>query len=67
MFNLTRHSHHHAQGEVPYHELRPYGDAPMMIGEYLTTILVMIPPIWHRLMIPKVLEWDRLLRQKNAC
>ena len=60
MFNLTRHSHHHAQGEVPYHALRPYADAPMMVGGYLTTIVVaMIPPLWHRLMIPKVLAWDR--------
>ena len=59
MFNLTRHSHHHAQGEVPYHELRPYADAPMMINGYLTTIVVaMIPPLWHRLMTPKVIAWD---------
>lgn len=60
MFNLTRHSHHHAQGEVPYHELRPYPDAPMMINGYLTTIVIaMIPPLWRKLMTPKVLEWDR--------
>ena len=60
MFNLTRHSHHHAQGEVPYQDLRPYPDAPMMINGYLTTILVaMVPPLWHRLMTPKVLAWDR--------
>ena len=60
MFNLTRHSHHHAQGEVPYQDLRPYPDAPMMINGYLTTILVaMVPPVWHRLMTPKVLAWDR--------
>ena len=60
MFNLTRHSHHHAQGEVPYPELKPIAEAPMMIGGYLTTVLVaMIPPLWHRLMTPKVLEWDR--------
>ena len=32
----------------------------MMIGGYLTTIIVaMIPPLWHRLMTPKVLAWDR--------
>ncbi|TAJ52372.1 MAG: alkane 1-monooxygenase [Nevskiaceae bacterium] len=60
MFNLTRHSHHHAQGEVPYQDLRPFPDAPMMISGYLTTILVaMVPPLWHRLMTPKVLDWDR--------
>jgi len=60
MFNLTRHSHHHAQGEVPYQDLRPYPNAPMMINGYLTTIVVaLIPPLWHRLMTPKVLAWDR--------
>ena len=60
MFNLTRHSHHHAKGEVPYHKLRPYPDAPMMLGGYLTTIIVaLVPPLWHRLMTPRVLEWDK--------
>ena len=60
MFNLTRHSHHHAQGEVPYQDLKPFPDAPMMVGGYLTTIIVaMIPPLWHKLMTPKVLDWDQ--------
>lgn len=60
MFNLTRHSHHHAQGEVPYQDLKPFPEAPQMISGYLTTILVaMVPPLWHRLMTPKVIEWDR--------
>ena len=60
MSNLTRHSHHHAQGEVPYQDLKPFPDAPMMVGGYLTTIIVaMIPPLWHRLMTPKVLDWDQ--------
>ena len=59
MFNLSRHSHHHAQGEAPYQELLPLPDAPTMIGGYLSTMLVtLIPPLWHRLMIPKVLAWD---------
>lgn len=61
MFNLTRHSHHHAQGEVPFGDLRPYPDAPMMVGGYLSTLfLTMVPPVWHWLMTPKVLEWDRV-------
>jgi NAD(P)H-flavin reductase/ferredoxin len=60
MFNLTRHSHHHAQGEVAYQDLRPMPEAPMMINGYLTTILVtLVPPLWHALMTPKVLAWDR--------
>ena len=60
MFNLSRHSHHHAQGEVPYQDLKPYPDAPMMMNGYLTTIIVaMIPHLWHELMTPKVNAWDR--------
>jgi alkane 1-monooxygenase len=57
---LTRHSHHHAQGEVPYQDLKPFPEAPMMINGYLTTIIIaLIPPLWHKLMTPKVLAWDR--------
>jgi hypothetical protein len=60
MFNLTRHSHHHAQGEVPYQDLKPFPEAPMMINGYLTTIVVaLIPPLWFKLMTPKVQEWDK--------
>lgn len=60
MFNLTRHSHHHAQGEVPYQDLKPFPEAPMMINGYLTTIIIaLLPPLWHKLMTPKVLAWDR--------
>lgn len=32
----------------------------MMINGYLTTFMVtLIPPLWHYLMTPKVLAWDR--------
>lgn len=65
MFNLTRHSHHHAEGEVSYPELRPYPDAPMMVSGYLTTIIIaLIPPLWHAAMRPKLREWDA--RYANA-
>jgi alkane 1-monooxygenase len=60
MFNLTRHSHHHAQGEVPYHDLKPFPNAPVMINGYLTTLAVaLVPPLWHRMMTPRLLAWDR--------
>ncbi|CAN5683465.1 hypothetical protein BH11PSE12_BH11PSE12_15930 [soil metagenome] len=60
MFNLTRHSHHHAQGEVHYQDLKPFPTAPMMINGYLTTIIIaMMPPLWHKLMMPKLAAWDR--------
>ena len=60
MFNLNRHSHHHAQGEVPFHELKPMPEAPVMLGGYLTTLLLtLVPPLWRTLMRSKLQEWDR--------
>ncbi|AVP98886.1 flavodoxin reductase [Ahniella affigens] len=65
MFNLTRHSHHHAEGEVSYPDLRPYPNAPMMVSGYLTTLIIaLIPPLWHALLVPKLRDWDR--RYANA-
>ena len=65
-FNLTRHSHHHADGDVPYQDLKPYPDAPMMINGYLATITIaLFPPLWHKLMTPKVLEWDQQYATKE--
>lgn len=66
MFNLSRHSHHHAQGEVPYQNLLPFPDAPMMVSGYLATIiLTLIPPLWHRLMTPRLIDWDRRFASKD--
>ncbi|MGH2486947.1 MAG: alkane 1-monooxygenase, partial [Ktedonobacterales bacterium] len=49
MFNLTRHSHHHAMGEKPFWELRAYQDAPMLPYGYLTTIiLALVPPLFRK-------------------
>jgi len=76
LFNLTRHSHHHARGSVPFHALQPMPHAPQMLGGYLATILVaLLPPLWHRWMTPRLLQWDaehanaterELARQANA-
>jgi len=45
---------------VPYQNLMPLPDAPVMIGGYLTTIfLTLCPPLWHKLMTSKLVEWDR--------
>lgn len=60
MFNLTRHSHHHAKGALPFHKLKPMQDSPEMISGYLGTILLtLIPPLWYRLMAPKLDYWDK--------
>jgi len=60
LFNLPRHSHHHAMGDKPYWDLHSYPDAPMMPHGYLTMIYIaLIPPIFFKMVHPRVLDWDR--------
>ena len=60
MFNLSRHSHHHAQGGVPFQKLQPMREAPTMINGYTVTMLVtLIPPLWYKLMDQKLADWDK--------
>jgi alkane 1-monooxygenase len=61
MFNLPRHSHHHAQGAVPFEKLKSMPEAPEMISGYISTFgVTLIPPLWFRLMAPKLEEWDTI-------
>lgn len=60
MYNLTRHSDHHARGDAPFWDLKAYPDSLMMPFGYAGTILLStIPPLWHRIVGPMVLEWDK--------
>lgn len=66
MFNLSRHSHHHAQGAVPFQKLKPMPEAPTMINGYMATMLLtLIPPLWYRLMQPKLADWDSHYASKD--
>ena len=59
MFNLPRHSHHHAQGAVSFDKLKPMSESPQMISGYMSTLgVALIPPLWFRLMEPKLKDWD---------
>jgi alkane 1-monooxygenase len=61
LFNLARHSHHHAEGDAQFWQLRSYRDAPTLPYGYLTCmLLVFLLPGWYRnRMTPLLLEWDR--------
>ena len=60
MFNLPRHSHHHARGSVPFVKLQPMPEAPLMISCYVSTIaIILVPTLWFSLMKPKLNEWDQ--------
>jgi alkane 1-monooxygenase len=61
LFNLARHSHHHAEGDAQFWQLRAYRDAPTLPYGYLTCmLLVYVVPGWYRdRMTPLVLDWDQ--------
>lgn len=66
MFNLPRHSHHHAQASVPFEQLQPIPNAPMMISGYISTIFVaLVPPLWFKLMKPKLMHWDQTFANQD--
>lgn len=61
LFNLARHSHHHAEGDAQFWQLRSYPEAPTLPYGYLTCMfLVYLVPGWYRdRMTPLLLDWDQ--------
>lgn len=59
LFNLQRHSHHHAQVTRHYEELLDMPDAPQLPTGYGGMILfAMVPPLWRRIMGPRLAAWQ---------
>jgi alkane 1-monooxygenase len=59
-FHLERHSDHHANPTRSYQSLRHFDDAPALPGGYSTMFLMAyVPPVWFRVMNPKVLAWAK--------
>ena len=57
-FHLQRHSDHHANPQRPYQALRDFADLPRLPSGYPGMfLLAAIPPLWFRVMNPKVIAW----------
>ena len=55
IFNMGRHSDHHTRPSAPYQTLRYIEDAPELPTGYAGSILLaLVPPLWRRIMDPKV-------------
>lgn len=55
LFDLGRHSDHHAMASRPYRELRHHEDAPQLPAGYATMLLAaLVPPLWFRIMNPRL-------------
>ena len=67
LYNVTRHSSHHEKSSLKYWELRPYKGAPMMPYGYLSMLYlaIFLPPVFHRLMSKKLIEWDNKFASKD--
>lgn len=54
-FQLQRHSDHHANPQRRYQVLRHFDDSPQLPAGYAAMVLLaMIPPLWMRVMNPRV-------------
>ena len=63
--NLTRHSDHHANARKPYWDLETQPTAADLPLGYMASILLStIPPIWHRVSVPMLLDWDQRFATK---
>src|SRR4051794_23922159 len=56
LYHLQRHSDHHANPTRRYQTLRDYEESPVLPTGYAGMILLaMLPPLWRRVMDPRVL------------
>ena len=56
LFQLQRHSDHHANPLRRYQTLRSFDESPQLPGGYATMVVIaLITPLWRRIMDPKVL------------
>jgi alkane 1-monooxygenase len=54
LFNLQRHSDHHANARRRYQVLQHHDDSPQLPAGYATMfVLALVPPLWRRIMDPR--------------
>ncbi|MBL8510838.1 MAG: alkane 1-monooxygenase, partial [Betaproteobacteria bacterium] len=55
LFQLQRHSDHHAHAARPYQDLQHHTAAPQLPGGYgAMLLLALVPPLWMRVMDPRI-------------
>ncbi len=65
LFDVTRHSDHHANPTRPYPVLRHHHHAPQLpYGYPMLMVLALVPPLFHAVMDPALQDWET--RQRLA-
>lgn len=63
LFQLQRHSDHHAYAARPYQVLRHFDESPQLpFGYPLMILMALVPPLWFAVMNPRLEAW-----QERAC
>ncbi len=58
LINLARHSDHHFRASRRYQILRHFEEAPQLPSGYSAMlVMALVPPLWFRIMNPRVREW----------
>lgn len=58
LFQLQRHSDHHAYAYKPYQVLNHYDESPQLPAGYSAMLLVaLLPPLWFRIMDTRLDKW----------
>ena len=59
LFQLQRHSDHHANARRRYQALRHHDDSPQLPGGYAAMLLLaLVPPLWRRVIHPRIARWS---------
>lgn len=62
LYELTRHSDHHFKATRKYQILRHFDESPQLpLGYPGSMLLALFPPLWFRVMNPRVAEWKSKL------
>ena len=60
LFQLQRHSDHHANANLRYQVLRHMDESPQLPFGYPTMIMIaLVPPLWFKLMDNRLEDWKR--------
>ena len=66
LVNLPRHADHHYMASRPYQQLRHIEESPQLPTGYAAMVLLaLMPPLWKKVMNPKVDAWNQRVLQTN--
>ena len=66
LVNLPRHADHHYMASRPYQQLRHIEESPQLPTGYAAMVLLaLMPPLWKKVMNPKVDAWNQRVLQTD--